>query len=251
MARAFVRRRMSISTATVEEPPPTPMLLRKSSMRALKPNTTDSGPPMLSKTSTPPMLAKKSSMRSLLSSDPSPPMLSKKSSMRSLLSSDSPPMLSKKSSMRNLKSSVRNLFAARTLEDDPFLITPAHPIRVRIRFPEPCESPTVVLVPRHDVAYSVHLASTGFAQDAMSLAFLEHGPLASGKGLAIELPDASLANIDTKIDAPVSGSAGYFWETIITAAIVRVAAPPPESHCVSIGAKTQRFPDNFQATFRC
>ena len=104
-------------------------------------------------------------------------------------------MLSKKSSMRNLKSSVRNLFAARTLEDDPFLITPAHPIRVRIRFPEPCESPTVVLVPRHDVAYSVHLASTGFAQDAMSLAFLEHGPLASGKGLAIELPDASLANL--------------------------------------------------------
>ena len=167
-------------------------------------------------------------------------MLSRKSSMKLFKINDpssSPPTLSRKSSMKNFKNSMRNLFIAppRTLEDDPYLITPSHPIRVRIAFPEPCESPTVVLVPRHDIAYSVHLAETGYAQDSMRLAFLEHGPLTSGKGLTFDLPDASLANIDSKIDAPVSGSAGYFWETVITAGIVRMRAPP------SIDASTQLF----------
>ena len=143
----------------------------------------------------------------------------------------SPPMLSRKSSMRNLKSSFRNLFARSLDDEDPLLIMPHTPIRVRIRFPEACESLTVCLIPRHDVGACVHLTETGHAPDAMQLSFLEHGPLTAGKGLMLDLPSARFASISSKIDAPVSGSAGYFWETIVTAGIVRAA--PPESFLTS------------------
>ena len=228
MARAFVRRRMSISTTMPEPPPDT------------EPSAV---PPMLSKANVPPLLSKKSSsMRGLLPSEAAgkkssmrnlfgsaSEAMGKKGSMRNLFSSSptSPPAR-RRGSIHNLKSSVRNLFAGRSLEDDPLVITPEMPIRVRIRFPEPCESLTVCLVPRHDVGACVHLASTGHAQEDMYLVYLEEGPLTSGKGITLDLPNASFANIDSKIDSPVSGSAGYFWETIITAGVVRA----PDRPCI-------------------
>jgi len=135
--------------------------------------------------------------------------------------SDSPPASPKR---RNsiLRRSMSNLLSTsmQNLESNHQPI----PIRVKIDLPEPCESFSVCLVPRHSVCNCVHLAETGFAPDDMTLAYLDHGPLSPESGLTLELPDAHYAVVNSKINTPESPSSP-FWQTIITAGVVRV--PPP------------------------